>query len=65
MHYSEIKIIGVYHHTPYYVKKAFKLIENGLVNASRFITSDLPLKILVFALELMGKQKGIKYNIIS
>ena len=63
VHYSELTITGVYHHTPYYVKKAFKLIENRQVDASRFITADMPLEKLVDALELMARQKGIKYNI--
>ncbi len=64
LHYSELSIIGVYHHTPYYVKRAFKLIENKQIDALRFITDDMPLEDLVDALELMGKQKGIKYNIV-
>jgi len=63
LHYSELTIKGIYHHTPYYVRKAFKLIEKGLFDTSKFITSDMPLERLVDALELMGQQKGIKYNI--
>ncbi len=63
IHYSELTIKGVYHHTPYYVRKAFKLIEKELFDTSKFITSDMPLERLVEALELMGEQKGIKYNI--
>ena len=65
LHYSELTIKGVYHHTPYYVRKAFKLIEKGLFDTSKFITSDMPLERLVEALELMGRQKGIKYNITN
>ena len=65
LHYSELTIIGVYHHTPYYVKKAFKLIENRLIDATKFITADIPLENLINALDLMGMQRGIKYNIIT
>lgn len=65
IHYSQLKILGIYHHTPYYVKKAFKLIENRQIDASKFITADVSLENLIDALEAMGKQKGIKYNIIS
>ena len=65
IHYSGLKIIGTYHHTPYYVRKAFKLIENKQINTAKFITADMPLEKLVEALELMGKQKGIKYNILA
>lgn len=65
LHYSELTIKSVYHHTPYYVRKAFRLIENKKINTSKFITEDMPLERLVDALELMGKQIGIKYNIVS
>lgn len=64
IHYSELTIKGVYHHTPEYVKKAFDLIISRRINAERFITADMPLEKLVEALELMGHQKGIKYNIL-
>ena len=63
LHYSELTIKGIYHHTPFYVRKAFKLIERELIDTSKFITSDMPLDRLIEALELMGRQKGIKYNI--
>ncbi len=65
LHYSELTIKGIYHHTPYYVKKAFKLIDKGLFDTKKFITADMPLSRLVDALELMGKQRGIKYNITT
>jgi len=65
LHYSEITIKGVYHHTPYYVKKAFDLITSGQIDTVKFITADMPLEKLVSALELMGQQKGIKYNITT
>ncbi|MFZ3386162.1 MAG: zinc-binding dehydrogenase, partial [Candidatus Hydromicrobium sp.] len=32
IHYSELNIKGVYHHTPYYVKKAFDLITSGQID---------------------------------
>ncbi len=65
LHYSELTIKGVYHHTPYYVKKAFDLITSGKINTVKFITADMPLKELVSALELMEQHKGIKYNIAT
>lgn len=65
LHYSELTIKGVYHHTPYYVKKAFDLIASGQIDTVKFITADMPLEKLVSALELMGQQKGIKYNITT
>ena len=63
LHYSELTIKGVYHHTPHHVRKAFKLIDKELIDTSKFVTSDMPLKRLTDALELMANQKGVKYNI--
>jgi L-iditol 2-dehydrogenase len=63
IHYSELNIKGVYHHTPEYVREAFGLITSGCIKAAKFITEDMPLEELVKALELMRKGKGIKYNI--
>jgi L-iditol 2-dehydrogenase len=65
LHYSELTIKGVYHHTPYYVRKAFNLIKDKLVDASKFITSDMPLGKLLDALNLVDQKKGIKYNIVT
>ncbi len=65
LHYSELTIKGVYHHTPYYVKKAFNLISKKLIDASKFITKDMPLENLVDALNLVDQKKGIKYNITT
>jgi len=65
IHYSNLTIKGVYHHSPYYVKKAFKLITSGQVDAKRFISADMPLEKLKEALDLMSMQKGIKYNMTT
>lgn len=65
IHYNELTIKGVYHLTPYYFRKAFKIMEKGLFDTLKFITSDMPLEKLADALELMGEQKGIKYNITN
>ncbi|MGM0367695.1 MAG: zinc-dependent alcohol dehydrogenase [Actinomycetota bacterium] len=65
LHYSELTIKGVYHHTPYYVKKAFSLISRKLIDASRFITKDMPLEDLTEALNLVDEKKGIKYNMVT
>jgi len=65
IHYSELTIKGVYHHTPCHVKKSFDLITSKRIDAGKFITADMPLEKLVTALELMDQQKGIKYNIVA
>jgi hypothetical protein len=37
----------------------------ALFDTLKFITADMPLEKLADVLELMGEQKGIKYNITN
>lgn len=60
LHYDELKIVSVFHHTPYYVSKAFRLIANGLVDVNPLITDTMPLHHLKEALEKHEKGKAIK-----
>ncbi|AOT72635.1 zinc-dependent alcohol dehydrogenase [Geosporobacter ferrireducens] len=63
-HYSEITIKAVFHHTPYYVKKALELLTTRQVDGKLFITGEYPLEKTIDALESIGRQEGIKYAII-
>ena len=62
--YSELTIKGVFHHTPHYVETALNLLASGQVPADIFISGERPLAEVTDALELMGKQQGIKYAIV-
>ena len=64
LHYSELTIKGVFHHTPHYVETALGLLATGAVPAEAFLSGEMPLAQTVEALELMGRQKGIKYAIV-
>jgi L-iditol 2-dehydrogenase len=64
LHYSELTIKGVFHHTPYYVKKALDLLVSGAIPTAPFITAEMPLARVTEALELMSRQEGIKYAIV-
>ncbi|QBD76502.1 hypothetical protein EPA93_10970 [Ktedonosporobacter rubrisoli] len=64
LHYSELTIKGIFHHTPKHVKLAFDLICSGKVRARDYITANKPLSEAVNALELVGQQRGIKYAIV-
>ena len=63
-HYEEITLKAVYHHTPYHVQLALKLLSNGQIDGSLFITGHYPLEKAIDALESIGRQEGIKYAII-
>jgi L-iditol 2-dehydrogenase len=64
LHYSELTIKGVYHHTPQYVATALALLASGAVPSRPFISGERPLADLVPTLEATGRQEGIKYAIV-
>lgn len=63
-HYEEINLMAVYHHTPYHVQKALKLLASGQIDGSKYITGYYPLEQAIEALESIGRQEGIKYAIL-
>lgn len=64
LHYSEMKLIGVYHTTPRYVKAAFDLICSGAIPYQELITGQFPFPRLMEAIELHAHQKGMKNAIV-
>ena len=64
MHYSEITIKGVYHHTPRFVREALNLLTSGRMMAEEFITEEMPLDRVHEALNLIINRKGIKTAVI-
>lgn len=64
LHYSELTVKGVYHHTPRYVATALDLLTDGRVPAAPFLSGERPLVDLVATLEATGRQEGIKYAIL-
>jgi L-iditol 2-dehydrogenase len=64
LHYNELTLKGVFHHTPYYVRTALSLIANGMVKAKPLITGELPLAQVSKALELIVSHQGIKTAVI-
>ena len=51
MHYDEVKIVSVFHHTPYYIRKALDLIASGEMEVEKLITKKLPLEKLKEAMD--------------
>ncbi len=64
IHYSELTLKGVFHHTPYYVEKALKLLYLGKINTSCMITGELPLQKLEDALNRIVSHQGVKTAVI-
>ncbi len=64
LHYSELTIKGVFHHTPLYVETALNVLASGAVPAEAFISGSVALADVVGALERMGRQEGVKYAVV-
>ena len=64
IHYSEVTIKGVYHHTPGFVRQALDLLVSGEMMPEEFVTAELPLDRVQEALNLIIDRKGIKAAVI-
>jgi L-iditol 2-dehydrogenase len=64
LHYDELTIAGVFHHTPRQVHLALSLIASGAINARDYLTANRPLAETISALEDNGARRGIKTVIL-
>ena len=58
IHYSEIKIISPFHHTPRFIREALEAIRRGDVSAQEFVTEDIRLEDLPEAFARMKSRSG-------
>ena len=63
MHYGDIKLMSVFHHTPKYFRQALEHIISGDVEVEKLITDTLPLKDVEFAMKQHIAGNAIKYLI--
>lgn len=63
MHYEELRLIGVFHHSPKYIKKALDLISDGSIQMENLITHEKKLSELEDALKLQLEGKAMKVHI--
>ena len=63
MHYGDIKLLSVFHHTPKYFRQALDIIASGELNLNLLITDTLPLEKVEYAMEQHIKGNAIKYLI--
>jgi len=64
LHYSELTLKGIFHHTPQYVKRALNLISQGSIDTNSLITDELPLSDFPHVLSMMINHQGIKIAVI-
>jgi L-iditol 2-dehydrogenase len=58
IHYSEIKIISPFHHTPRFIREALEAIRRGDISAHDFVTEEIALADLPQAFERMKSRSG-------
>ncbi len=63
IHYEDLTIKGIFHHTPVSVLKAFKLISSGRFIGKPLITEEMSLSELENALTKMGRGECVKIAI--
>lgn len=64
LHYEEISILPIYHHTPPDVAEAVRQLAAGQVPVERLITARLPLSELRRALEMVGDRTTLRTILI-
>lgn len=63
IHYEDLTLRGVFHHTPLSVLQAYRLIMSGKFNGKPLITDWMPMSELETALQRMGRGESIKVAI--
>ena len=58
IHYSEIKMISPFHHTPRFIREALEAVRRGDVSAEGFVTEEIRLEDLPQAFERMKARSG-------
>jgi L-iditol 2-dehydrogenase len=64
IHYDELRIIGVFHHTPRHVRTALSLISSGQIDTNGLITHEMELERLEQALQLVASGDALKVAVI-
>lgn len=64
VHYGQISLFGVFHHTPKYFAAALDLIERGLVKTEALVTDEIPLSELPAYFDTMHGQSNPKVAVI-
>lgn len=61
MHYGDIKLMSVFHHTPKYFRKALDYIASGEVEVEKLITAEIPLNKVEWAMQEHIAGNAIKF----
>ena len=60
IHYDEVNVVSVFHHTPKYFREALRLISTGEVEVEKLITKTMQMKYAKKAIEMHKNGEAIK-----
>jgi len=60
VHYEELRLFGVFHHTPALIRRAVALLAEGALDPTSLITHEMDLEAVPEALALMGRGEALK-----
>lgn len=63
MHYGDIRMLSVFHHTPEYFRKSLEYIASGEIEVEKLITGVLPLEKVEYAMKEHIEGRAIKFLI--
>ena len=64
LHYHELTLKGVFHHTPAYFARALEMIVSRDIDVEALVTARYPLASLLQVFDLLQTKQGIKYALI-
>jgi L-iditol 2-dehydrogenase len=64
LHYDELTLKGVFHHTPAYFSQALDLIKDQRIDIEALITARVPLGSTLEVFDLLLHKQGVKYALI-
>jgi L-iditol 2-dehydrogenase len=60
VHYEELRLLGVFHHTPALIRRAVALLADGTLDPSPLVTHEMALDDVPRALDLMRRGEALK-----
>jgi L-iditol 2-dehydrogenase len=60
VHYEELRLLGVFHHTPSLIRRAVQLLADGALDPSPLVTHEMGLADVPRALDLMSRGEALK-----
>jgi L-iditol 2-dehydrogenase len=60
VHYEELRLLGVFHHTPALIRRAVALLADGSLDPTPLVTHEMGLGDVPMALDLMSRGEALK-----